>query len=138
MVNAIFPGAFRVPSVTNIGMVAGSGVEAMDPSQNHRRAGEAEFDPEFLLVLAKAGDGAALGRLLEHYRNYIGLLIRLQGRRRLRKKWTRGSVPRNRSGDPPKDRNVRGSSNGVLDVGAADDRLILANQVRHSLGTKSP
>ena len=41
------------------------------------------FDPEVLLVLAKAGDGAALGRLLERYRNYVGLLVRLQVGRRL-------------------------------------------------------
>jgi RNA polymerase sigma-70 factor (ECF subfamily) len=55
----------------------------MNPRQHHHRAGEAELDTEFLLILAKAGDGSALGRLLERYRNYIGLLIRLQGRRQL-------------------------------------------------------
>jgi RNA polymerase sigma-70 factor, ECF subfamily len=47
---------------------------------------EPSFDPEFLLVLAKAGDGAALGRLLERYENYMSLLIRLQVGRRLRAK----------------------------------------------------
>jgi RNA polymerase sigma-70 factor (ECF subfamily) len=52
----------------------------MNLSQNHRRTGEAEV----LLVQAKAGDGAATGRLLEHYRNYVGLLIRVRGGRRLR------------------------------------------------------
>lgn len=57
----------------------------MKSSQNHHRAGEAKFDSELLLVQAKAGDGAATGRLLEHYRNYVGLLIRLRGSRRLRK-----------------------------------------------------
>ena len=29
------------------------------------RQGDADFDPELVLVLAKAGDGAALGCLLE-------------------------------------------------------------------------
>jgi hypothetical protein len=45
----------------------------MNSSQNHRRAGEAGFDPEVLLVLAEAGDGAALGRLLERYRNHMAI-----------------------------------------------------------------
>ena len=36
-----------------------------DNNHEHNHAGDSEFDPEFLLVLAKAGDGAALGRLLE-------------------------------------------------------------------------
>src|SRR5271154_6873562 len=47
---------------------------------------EPRFDPELLLVMAKGGDGAALGRLLERYRNYMGLLVRLQVGRRLRSK----------------------------------------------------
>jgi RNA polymerase sigma-70 factor, ECF subfamily len=42
------------------------------------RLSDSGFDPEFLLVRAKGGDGSALGRLLERYRNYIGLLVRLQ------------------------------------------------------------
>jgi RNA polymerase sigma-70 factor, ECF subfamily len=42
------------------------------------RLEQSGFDPEFLLVRAKGGDGAALGRLLERYRNYMGLLVRLQ------------------------------------------------------------
>jgi RNA polymerase sigma-70 factor (ECF subfamily) len=47
---------------------------------------ESGFDPAFLLVLAKAGDGAALGRLLERYHNYMRLLVRVQVGRRLRSK----------------------------------------------------
>ena len=39
---------------------------------------ETEFDSDFLLRMAKRGDPAALGRLLERYRNYIALLVRLQ------------------------------------------------------------
>jgi RNA polymerase sigma-70 factor (ECF subfamily) len=40
----------------------------------------------FLLPQAHAGDGAALGRLLERYRNYLALLARLQIGRRLQGK----------------------------------------------------
>jgi RNA polymerase sigma-70 factor (ECF subfamily) len=39
---------------------------------------ESEFDAECLLVLLKRGDAAALDRLLERYRNYVLLLVRLQ------------------------------------------------------------
>jgi RNA polymerase sigma-70 factor (ECF subfamily) len=47
---------------------------------------DAESDPEPLLRLARKGDGVALGRLLEMYRNYLALLARLQIGRRLRGK----------------------------------------------------
>ena len=43
-------------------------------------------DPEQLLKDARAADGSALGRLLELYRNYLGLLARLEIGRRLRGK----------------------------------------------------
>jgi RNA polymerase sigma-70 factor (ECF subfamily) len=43
-------------------------------------------DPEQLLLQARAGDASALGRLLEQYRNYLGLLARLQVGRRLQGK----------------------------------------------------
>jgi RNA polymerase sigma-70 factor, ECF subfamily len=43
-------------------------------------------DPVELLQAARAGDGAALGQLLELYRNYVRLLARLQLDRRLRGK----------------------------------------------------
>jgi RNA polymerase sigma-70 factor (ECF subfamily) len=43
-------------------------------------------DPEELLCLARAGDGRALGLLLELYRNYLELLARLQIGRRLQGK----------------------------------------------------
>lgn len=46
----------------------------------------AAVDPEQLLRLARAGDGPALGRLLELYRNYLGLLARLQIGQRLQGK----------------------------------------------------
>src|SRR5437588_7824373 len=43
-------------------------------------------DPERLLGLARAGSAAALGQLWELYRNYLGLLARLQIGRRLQGK----------------------------------------------------
>jgi RNA polymerase sigma-70 factor, ECF subfamily len=43
-------------------------------------------DPEQLLRLARAGDGGALGELLERYRSYLTLLARLQIGRRLQGK----------------------------------------------------
>jgi len=43
-------------------------------------------DPERLLARAAAGDGQALGRLLERYRNYLALLARVQIGRRLQGK----------------------------------------------------
>jgi RNA polymerase sigma-70 factor (ECF subfamily) len=46
----------------------------------------ADPDPEGLLRLARAGDGAALGQLLELYRGYLALLARLQIGRRLQGK----------------------------------------------------
>ncbi len=42
------------------------------------RLSGSRFDPEFLLVMVKIGDTAALRCLLERYRNYMRLLIRLQ------------------------------------------------------------
>lgn len=47
---------------------------------------DARIEPEELLARARAGDGDALGRLLEMYRNYLGLLARVQIGRRLQKK----------------------------------------------------
>src|SRR6516225_7698379 len=46
----------------------------------------AASDPEKLLRLAQAGDGAALGQLLEMYHDYLALLARLQIGRRLQGK----------------------------------------------------
>jgi RNA polymerase sigma-70 factor (ECF subfamily) len=43
-------------------------------------------DPERFLHLAQAGDAAALGQLLECYRNYLALLARVQLGRRLQSK----------------------------------------------------
>lgn len=45
-----------------------------------------EPDVNALLSLAREGDGAALGRLLERYRSYLALLVRVQIGRRLQGK----------------------------------------------------
>jgi RNA polymerase sigma-70 factor, ECF subfamily len=60
----------------------------MSVSDDHiqNRDDDSGFDVEVLLVSAKAGDRVALGRLLERYRNYVGLLVRLQVGRQLRGK----------------------------------------------------
>ena len=44
------------------------------------------IEPDWLLSLAKAGDGEALGRLLERHRNYLLLLARMQIGRQLQGK----------------------------------------------------
>jgi RNA polymerase sigma-70 factor (ECF subfamily) len=51
-------------------------------------------DAEKLLNRARAGDGAALGSLLELYRNYLTLLARLQIGRRLQGKVDPADRPR--------------------------------------------
>ena len=108
--------------------------------KSHHRTGEVKFDSEFLLVLAKAGDEAALGRLLERYRNYIGLLIRLQGQRSLIKKMdAEGLLYEIGLEIHRKIATFRGSS--ACEFLTWVRRMIgsiLANQVRHSPGTIRP
>jgi RNA polymerase sigma-70 factor (ECF subfamily) len=118
----------------------GAGVESMSwcDEQSHGCRADQGFNPEFLLVMAKGGDGAALGRLLERYRNYMGLLIRLQVGRRLRSKvdvedllqeiWLEihRKIPLFRGG------SEREFLTWVRRVIGA----ILANQIRHYIGTK--
>ena len=116
-----------------------AGAESMHGSDDHSRHQDSGFDPEFLLVMAKGGDGAALGRLLERYRNYMGLLVRLQVGRRLRTKvdiedllqeiWL--EIHR-------KIAQFRGESEREFLTWAR--RLIgsvLANQIRHYIGTRA-
>src|SRR5262245_46387411 len=49
-------------------------------------SGRSRPDPEQLLRQARAGDRDALGRLLELYRNYLGVLARVEIGRRLQGK----------------------------------------------------
>jgi RNA polymerase sigma-70 factor, ECF subfamily len=120
-------------------MIWGPNLMSVRDDHDQSRGPGSGFDPEGLLVLAKAGDGAALGRLLERYRNYVGLLVRLQVGRRLRTKvdiedllqeiWL--EIHR-------KITLFRGGSEREFLTWAR--RLIgsiLANQVRRYLGTKS-
>ncbi len=96
-------------------------------------------DPELLLSLAKAGDRGALGRLLERYRNYLALLVRLQVGRRLRSKVDIDDMLQEISLEIHRKISLfRGGSE--REFLAWTRRLIgsiLANQVRHYLGTRS-
>jgi RNA polymerase sigma-70 factor (ECF subfamily) len=111
----------------------------MNASRTHdERRGDPGFDPELLLVLAKAGDGVALGRLLERYRNYMGLLVRLQVGRRLRRKVDVEDLLQEAGLEiHRKIATFRGGSEREFLMWVR--RMIgsiLANQVRHFLGTK--
>jgi RNA polymerase sigma-70 factor (ECF subfamily) len=99
---------------------------------------KAAFDPEFLLVLAKAGDGTALGRLLERYRNYMGLLVRIQVGRRLRSKVDNDDLLQEIWLEiHRKIPSFRGTSEREFLMWARRViGAILANQIRHYLGTK--
>ena len=108
-------------------------------SHEHCRDSESVFDPELLLVLAKGGDGAALGRLLERYRNYVGLLVRLQVGRRLRTKVDIEDLLQEIWLEIHRKIALfrGGSEREFLSWARRLIGSILANQVRHYIGTKS-
>ncbi len=99
---------------------------------------DSELDPEALLALAKAGDKVALGKLLERYHNYMALLVRLQVSRRLSSKMD--------VEDLLQEIGLEINRKIVLFRGHSEPEFltwvrrviasILANQVRHYLGTK--
>ena len=113
----------------------------MNRCDNHDECLDAEsvFDPELLLVLAKEGDGAALGKVA----GAIPKLRRSPGSTSGRSPVAyegghRGSAPGDLARDSPKDRIIPGGSEREFLSWAR--RLIgsiLANQVRHYIGTKS-
>jgi RNA polymerase sigma-70 factor (ECF subfamily) len=115
-------------------------VESMSlrDDQGDSRCGESGFDPEFLLGMAKSGDGAALGRLLERYRNYMGLLVRLQVGRRLRTKVDIEDLLQEIWLEIHRKISLfrGGSEREFLTWVRRVIGAILANQVRHYLGTK--
>src|ERR1700722_7175602 len=115
--------------------------ESMSLRNDHddSHCGESGFDPEFLLVMAKAGDGAALGRLLERYRNYMGLLVRLQIGRRLRSKVDIEDLLQEIWLEIHRKIGLfrGGSEREFLSWARRLIGSILANQVRHYIGTKS-
>jgi RNA polymerase sigma-70 factor (ECF subfamily) len=95
-------------------------------------------DPERLLQLARAGNGPALGQLLELYRSYLNLLARLQLGRRLQGKLDASDVVQEIFLKAHRDfPDFRGHSEPQL---VAWLRQILAwklaNLVRHYLGTQ--
>jgi RNA polymerase sigma-70 factor, ECF subfamily len=102
------------------------------------RRGDADLDPQRLLALAKDGDGVALGRLLERYHNYISVLIRIQVGRRLSRKVD--------AEDLFQEIGLEVHRKIAMFRGASEREFltwvrriigsILANQVRHFLGTK--
>jgi RNA polymerase sigma-70 factor (ECF subfamily) len=102
------------------------------------RQGDADFDPELLLVLAKAGDGAALGCLLERYRNYMALLVRIQVGRRLSRKVDAEDLLQEIGLEIHRKLPMfRGNSEKeFLTWVRRMIGSILANQFRHFLGTK--
>jgi RNA polymerase sigma-70 factor (ECF subfamily) len=95
-------------------------------------------DLECLLRKACAGDGTALGRLLESYRGYLALLARLQIGRRLQGKVDAADVVQETFLEAHRDfAGFRGATEGEL-VGWLRQVLArnLANLVRHYQGTK--
>jgi RNA polymerase sigma-70 factor (ECF subfamily) len=95
-------------------------------------------EPEKLLLLARTGDGAALGQLLELYRGYLALLARLQVGRRLQ-----GKVD---ASDLVQDTFLEAHRHFAQFRGTAEGELVewlrqilaglLANLVRRYLGTQ--
>jgi len=112
---------------------------SVSDNQDRSRDDESGFDPEFLLGLAKTGDGVALGRLLERYRNYVGLLVRLQIGRRLRSKVDIEDLLQEIWLEIHRKITLfrGGSEREFLTWTRRLIGSILANQVRHYLGTKS-
>ena len=97
-----------------------------------------EQTPERLLYLARAGSGPARGQLLEMYRNYLTLLVRLQIDRRLQGKVDPADVVQETFLEAHRDfGQFRGHSEGEL---AAWLRQVLAtnlaNVARRYLGTQ--
>lgn len=97
----------------------------MNPSMvGEDSRGDAGFNPELLLALAKAGDRVALGRLLERYRNYMAVLIRIQVGRRLSRKVDAEDLLQEIGLEVHRKLSTfRGAGAGVPDVGSSDDRL---------------
>src|SRR5579883_1396053 len=94
--------------------------------------------PEHLLTLAKAGDGPALGRLLELYRNYLTLLVRVQIGKRLQGKVDSGDLLQETYLEAHRDiGRFRGNSEREFLYWLRQILVtVLANQVRHYWGTK--
>jgi RNA polymerase sigma-70 factor (ECF subfamily) len=97
-----------------------------------------DANPEQLLALARGGSAPALGQLLELYRDYLGLLARLQISRRLQRKVDAADLVQETFLQAHQHfAHFRGSTEGEL---ASWLRQILAttlaNLVRHYCGTQ--
>lgn len=95
-------------------------------------------DPDLLLQQARAGDGPALGRLLELYRNYLTLLARLQVDQRLQGKFDPSDLVQETFLEAHRDFvQFKGGSEPEL-VAWLRQILVtnLANLVRHYRGTQ--
>jgi RNA polymerase sigma-70 factor (ECF subfamily) len=97
-----------------------------------------ESNPESLLCQARKGDVGALGRLLERYRGYLGLLARLQISTRLQRKVDAADLVQETFLKAARDfESFRGNTaeewaNWLREILACST----ANVVRHYLGTR--
>ncbi len=98
----------------------------------------AASDPEMLLVLAKAGDGEALGRLIERHRGYLILLARMQIGRLLRGKLDAEDLLQETSLEAHRGiARFRGTSEVAFRAWLRQIlAAVLSNQVRRYRGTK--
>jgi RNA polymerase sigma-70 factor (ECF subfamily) len=98
----------------------------------------AASDPEMLLVLAKAGDGEALGRLIERHRGYLILLARMQIGRLLRGKLDAEDLFQETSLEAHRGvARFRGTSEVAFRAWLRQIlAAVLSNQVRRYRGTK--
>jgi RNA polymerase sigma-70 factor (ECF subfamily) len=124
--------------VTKIIMVPEAELMSWRDDKDRAHIAESEFDPEYLLAKAKGGDGAALGLLLQRYHNYMGLLVRLQVGRRLRSKVDVEDLLQEIWLEIHRKIGLfrGGSEREFLTWVRRVIGTILANQIRHYLGTK--
>jgi RNA polymerase sigma-70 factor, ECF subfamily len=96
------------------------------------------LDTVRLLDLARAGDGAALGQLLERYRSYLSLLARVQIGRRMQGKLDVADVVQETFLEAHRGVGLfRGSTEAQFLAWLRQIMVaILANQVRRYFGTK--
>jgi RNA polymerase sigma-70 factor (ECF subfamily) len=95
-------------------------------------------NPNDLLELARAGDGRALGQLLELYRNYLALLARLEIGRQLQSKVDDSDVVQETFLKAHRDFvDFRGNTEGEFVQWLRQIlACILANLIRHYVGTQ--
>jgi|SRR5579864_708615 len=107
-------------------------------SKTHGMSPQDARDAAALLVQAKAGNGTALGQLLECYRNYLALFVRLQLGRRLQVKVDIDDLLQETSLQAHRSiGRFRGNTEQEFLVWLRSLLgAVMANQVRHYYGTK--